>query len=1350
MKVLKSICLLFFYFGVQILNASAFTIKKIGVENGLSNNNVISIAQDKEGFIWIATKDGLNRFDANSFKVFKKSESGKNSIRSNALNCVYADKYDDVVWIATEKNGIDAYNYITHVFTHYEHDYSGRNKNSLIADGVTHITGDSRGNLWLATYQAGIDYFDKKTGQFNHYNQSNIKGLGSDYNWYVMCDDDNERLYVGHVNDGLSIINLKTKTAVNFKHDPQDPTSLPDNTVTCIFKDSKKNIWIATRNGLTLFDPTSLRMTNFKHDPENPHSISHNFIKSFIETKDSQLWIGTEGGGVNILDRNQISKNIQPQKVEFNHLRASDTPEGLSSASVQSILQDAFGNIWIGGYIGGVNFISNKPSFFKKIRYLPLVGNTNSLKSKIVTGMCSDAENKVWVANSTGGISIYQNDTLIKQFNKINNEPDPLNITSVYKSSDNHIWIGTSDSRIYEYNPKSDRFIPLTCFENVKNVPIYKIFEDSKRNLWLSTDIGLLMYNRDTEKCKVYTTANSSLSDNVIRAVAEDADGNIWVGTLIGGLCVFDQNFNLVYNYGKYFDFYAINHIYKDSKNRMWVGSQNDLFLFKNHENDSIQRIGKSAGLPENNIRAIAEGKTADEIWLSTTNGISHIDLTTMNISNFTVNDNIVSGDYMEGSVTKTADGLIWFGAQNGITWFNPNFKQPDISIPEVVITGFQATNSRKKNLSEFIDIPFTEKMVLKYHQNSFQINFNVPDFSLTDEVEFMFQMVGLDNDWFLIKKEKQVAFRNLNPGKYTFNLKTRLHNTEWSDTITSMQLTIDPPLWLTWWAKVFYLFLIVLILSFVITFYKRKLQIENALLLEKKSRQQEQDLNEEKIKFFTNITHELRTPMTLILGPLEDLLSDANLTPAHLKKINSIHRVATRLLQLINQILEFRKSESKNRKLRVVKDDFVKFVYETGQKYKELNQNKPIDFQFALPEKKLEMFFDPEVITIILDNLISNAFKYAQKGIIRLELKNYVEQTIDYTEIIVSDTGFGISENDLPHIFERYYQAKNTAYPVKGTGIGLALVKNMVDLHEAEISVTSQLNAGTTFNVKFMTNNSYPDVIHVHPVEVQPEEEEIGEDSKNVILVIDDNQEIVEYIRESLTDTYKVITAENGKAGYETACDKVPDLVISDIMMPVMDGIELCKAMKKDVRTSHIPVILLTAKGSLQDQSEGYDAGADSYLTKPFSGNLLKSRLKNIFEAREKLSTAYTSKFKDKQSFFNESISQLDKEFLEKLTAVIETNLEDEEMSISQIASQMNMSHSTLYRKIKALTNLTANEYIRKVRMKVAEKLLLSNQYSISEIMDKVGINSSSYFRQCFKDEFGMNPSDYLQKLKK
>lgn len=1345
MKLIKQLILAFTGIFFIQTPCNAQKIVKLGIEEGLSNENVISIAQDRDGFIWIATKDGLNRFDSNSFQVYKSSENEPNTICSNVLNYVYADKHDDVIWIASEKDGVDAYNYKSRVFTHYEHDYSNPEANDLGANGVTHIDGDEHGNIWFATYDGGIDVLNRETGRFTNYNVQNTPGLGSNYNWCVLYDTD-ERVFAGHVTEGFSIINPKTGKAVNYKHNPGDPASLPDNTVTCMFIDSKNQIWIGTRNGLALFDPETGKMQNFFHDNKDPLSLSGNAIESIIEPENSELWFGTEGGGINILKLNDPVNTGNPGKFSFEHIGFAVTPDGLSSPSVQTLFQDSFGNIWIGGYGSGVNFISKKEPFFNQINYLPLINNTNSLNSKPVIGICTDSDDNVWFANGAGGICIYREGKKIREITKIDTSPKTLNVLSVFRDKANDIWIGTDDGRIFRYNNKLKNYQLLTCFDNLKNIPIYSFFEDTEQNLWISTDIGLYVYHIPTGQSKGFTIDNSSLIDNNVRAVSEDLNGNIWVGALGGGLAVYDKNFRLLYDFGRQFRFYSIFHLYRDSKNRMWVASQNDLYLFKNYNVNDIIRIGKSSGLAESNVRAVIEGNFDNEIWISTTNGISHIDINTMHISNFDAVDDIAYGDYLNGSVTKTRKGKIYFGSQNGVTWFNQVPEQTTITKPVAAFTGFAVANS-KNYLGQFNDIPVYEEIVLNHNQNSFQINFNVLDYSMAKKVEFIYQMEGLDNGWYLVNTGPEVTFRNLKPGKYVFNLKSRIQNNDWPDEVSSLVIRIKPPIWLTSWMIMLYVLVLIVIFIMIMQFYTNKLKVENDLLLEKKSRQQEHDLNEEKLRFFTNITHELRSPMTLILGPLEDLLADETLNPEQLKKITMIQRVANRLLQTVNQLLEFRKSENKIRKLSVIKDDLATYIYEIGEKYKDLNKNKDIDFEIVVPDYRIEMFFDPDVLSMIMDNLLSNAFKYTARGKIRLELNKIQEAGIDYAEILVTDTGYGISAEDLPRIFDRYYQAKNTAHPVKGTGIGLALVKNMIDLHEAEITASSRLNEGSVFRVRFLLNNSYPDAIHYYPAEIQLEESE--ENAKNVILVVDDDPEIIGYIKDSLSDSYTIISARNGKEGYDLASEEIPDIIISDIMMPIMDGIEMCRIIKQDVRTSHIPVVLLTAKGSLQDQKVGYDVGADSYLTKPFSSNLLKSRVKNIIDARKKYSLSSTSKFKQKQELLNESIGELDKEFLKKLTDTIEANLEDEELNISYIATQLNMSHSTLYRKIKALTNLTANEFIRKVRINYAEQLLLTNKYNISEIMYRIGINSSSYFRQCFKEEFGMNPSEYLQKLK-
>lgn len=626
----------------------------------------------------------------------------------------------------------------------------------------------------------------------------------------------------------------------------------------------------------------------------------------------------------------------------------------------------------------------------------------------------------------------------------------------------------------------------------------------------------------------------------------------------------------------------------------------------------------------------------------------------------------------------------------------------------------------------------------------------------------------GLENSWYTVKDPNNVTFRNLPPGKYEFMIKTRIRNQEWSDEISSIEIIIAPPLWLSWWAKLLYVISGVGLLFTGLWAYKRKLNLEYLYESEKKSHEQEQELNDERLLFYTNITHELRTPLTLILGPLEDLVKSNTLSSKDHHRISVIHQSAVRLLNLINQILDFRKTETQNKRLCVTKGNLTNVVYEVGLKYKELNSKPDIQILIEIEEENMFLFFDKEIITMILDNLISNALKYTDKGYIRIRTEWVTENGIRYAQLSVEDTGYGIGKEALAHIFERYYQ-ESGEHQASGTGIGLALVKNLVKLHEGDIQVKSLPDVGTTFYLRLLADNTYPQALHGEDMHtekqdikeeestIKPEVIEPDKNARPIILVVEDNADIRDYIADSFTDLYEIKTAANGKEGLQIATDCIPDIIVSDIMMPVMNGVVMCQKLKADIRTSHIPVILLTAKDSITDKEEGYQAGADSYLTKPFSASLLQSRISNLLTQRRLLSERFAIRpekperqsMEEKRAIITESMNKLDKEFLDKITNTITKGLAAaENIDITVLSNVMCMSSSTLYRKVKALTGMSTNEYIRKIKMQLAEKYLLEGKYSISEIAFKVGINSNVYFRQCFKEEFGMSASDYLKQL--
>ena len=714
-------------------------------------------------------------------------------------------------------------------------------------------------------------------------------------------------------------------------------------------------------------------------------------------------------------------------------------------------------------------------------------------------------------------------------------------------------------------------------------------------------------------------------------------------------------------------------------------------------------------------------------------------------------------GNFIEGSACCAEDGTLYFGSLNGVCYFNPESLIAERQVAPVQIIECRNLGSQIESRSGEILIQASNGNIeLPYDRNSFRISFSVPDYSQSGQVEYAYLMEGLEDTWTSTLGENQVTFRNISPGEYTFKIKARLKNQQWDDThIATMNVHIHPPLWLTWYAKVFYILLVLLGVYIWFRFYKRKLLLENSLELEKKKSQNEQELNNERLRFYTNITHELRTPLTLILGPLEDLINDPKIPAFYGNKIKVIHGSALRLLNLINQILEFRKTETQNRKLTVAKGNLASLVTETGLRYKELNRNEKVKFHIHIDTEKPKLYFDADIISTILNNLLSNAMKYTSEGEINLTMHSIIEEDKQYTEIIVSDTGYGIDAQALPHIFDRYYQAEGR-HQASGTGIGLALVKSLADLHEGTLSVKSEIGRGTTFTFRLLTGNTYPDALHkeekseIFQAEPEkPEEKKEETDIRPVILVVEDNDDIREYIATSFSRHYQIITATNGKEGLEQAQKYIPDIIISDIMMPIMDGIEFCKLVKEDVRTSHIPVILLTAKDSIQDKEEGYESGADSYLTKPFSAKLLNSRVHNLLESRKKLAHLIANRTKElKPEIPQESIklNRLDEEFLARFTSIVEENIDMEKLEMAFMTDKMNMSHSTLYRKIKSLTGMSGNEFIRKIRLKNSLRLLMEERLNISEAAYASGFNDLGYFRSCFKEEYGMTPSEYIK----
>lgn len=1353
---MKSILFVFFVlliFSVSV-TAQKYQIKKLGLEQGISNNYVLSISQDRKGFLWFATESGLNRFDGNKFKVYKKrsEQSSISSISGNELNRVYADKYEDIVWVATQREGLNMFDYKTETFTHYK--YSKTDSLGIITNDITNITNSIDSNIWISTYYGGVEYFDKKNKQFIHYNRKTVPGMVSDNIWTV-SEGNKGLLYIGHVASGLSILSLKDKKIKNFRHDPNNTKSIPSNDIRTIFIDKNENIWVGTSNGLALFNTKDETFIVFKHNPANKNSLISNSIFSIFQDQNGSIWVGTEKGGISVLDLKQ-SIFLTPQTIAFDNIIYKDDYTGLSNPTIRSVYQDSFGNMWIGTYGGGVNFISHQPPLFKTWVYSPAPNLSNSLSNPIAWGICTDNDDRIWVGTDGGGIDIFENEIKIKTISKNKGGITDDAILTAKKDSDNNLWFGTFRGGVIVFNSQS-KVISQFLINNT-DTDVRCFYEDEDGSMLIGSSIGIYRYNLATKHGELYSAENSGLHNNLIRAISKDDSGKIWIGFFGEGLAILDKDLKRIKSYktDKGLPSNTVDCIYKDTKGRMWVATGEGLICFKApEESDNFVVFNEKNTFRNTHVRGIAEDAD-NNIWISTNDGISRLIDSLDKFYHYDYRDGVPLGDFMSNSVTKDSQGRIFFGSQNGICYFDPTTIPTHIKLPPTVITGFTIYNNQSLLSDNKTDIPIDSCIELDYNQNTFNISFNVLDYSLRQQVEYSYTLKGLEERWYDVGNEGITTFRNIPPGDYELLIRSRIKNQEWVGNVTSLRIIINPPIWLTWWSKMTYIIVIIGIIFFILRFYKRRLALENSFILEKRNRIQEQILNDERLRFFTNITHELRTPLTLVLGPLEDLQNDPGLSEKHSYKVSIMYKSATRLLNLTNQILEFRKTETQNKKLSVQKGDISLLIREIGMEYQELRANNNIKFEMIIDTQNTNIFFDADIVTTILENLLSNAFKYTQNGVISLIIRNITDNEIEYIEIEVKDTGRGISHESITKIFDRYYQADDDKH-ISGTGIGLALVQNLVSIHEGEILVNSRLGEGTSFRFRIKEDNTYPNAKHIGRVvndnlnrtlENSKIKNENSTNNQLIILVVEDDEDILNYIKESLSDQYTIHTANNGKTGLEYALLHIPDIIISDVMMPEMNGFELSRSLKENISTSHIPIILLTAKDSIQDRTEGYKTGADSYMIKPFSANLLQSRITNLLETRKKQADLINRNTIKKSDIIIDALNKIDNEFIKKVTSIIEQNLDSDKIDVAFIADRMNMSHSSLYRKIKALCGISVNEYIRKVRISNAEQLLLSGKYTISEISYMVGINSITYFRQCFKNEFGVVPSEYVKKI--
>lgn len=1317
------------------MDAQPYNMLHLGVEDGLSNNFVLSMAQDRRGCIWVATEAGLNRFDGNGFTVYKHHNS---EIASDALNTLLYDKTEDVLWIGGKFGGLCAWEGKTGCFRTYTEKH--------VVGNIVHLSKAEKGGIWITPYHSDIVYFDIHEKSFTPLSDEGIR-LGEHLNNCAFEDDG--LLYIGHTKDGMSIVDLKRKTVRRLRHEPENPKSLPGNRVYVFYKDHLENIWVGTDMGLGLLNPAKGSFTVFRHEPDNPSSLIADHIYDICEMNDGRLWIACDVGGVSILDLHDLTFKDSGEVV-FENLLSGEGMQGLSSGNIRDLLQDSFGNIWIGNYSSGLDFIGHYRPLFVTLPYRDTSGGK---KHKPVWGLCVDGKGGIWVGGKNE-LALFRDGKQVKCFDLSACLSRPYGQAfSLADDGEGHILVGIYDDGLLKLDIGSGLVsrVPL----GMPNVDVITFFKEADGNLWVGTEYGLYRYAEG--RVRKDSVLSSKLPAEAVYGILRDRQGKLWVGTYGGGIIVFDSNGRnvLLLNLGTGFPSSSVNSMFGDSRGGIWIATREGLGYVRDTRHPEVYHFyGHDHGLEDVFIRSIQEDLHGG-IWISTNNGISHWDERKQRFDNYDYRDGIPIGNFIEGSACRGADGTLYFGSMKGICCFNPlRLDTMSRRAGSVQIIECREMDSRTGRGGKLILPGENGEIELPYHRNAFRISFSVPDYAQNGQVEYAYKIEGLEREWVNIGAENQITLCNMPFGTYTFRVKARLRNGEWDEkNVAMMSVRIHPPLWLTWYAWTFYGLLALSALWLWMRAYKRKLAAKAAMEAEEKRMRDEQELNNERLRFYTNITHELRTPLTLILGPLEDLAGDGNLSDVYRKKVGLVHKSALQLLDLINRLLDFRKVETQNRQLRVAKGRLGRLVTEIGLRYKELNRNPKVDFRIEVPEEEFRMYFDAEVVTTILNNLLSNAMKYTPEGHICLRLCRGEEEGRPYAEISVSDTGYGIAPQALPHVFDRYYQAEGK-HQASGTGIGLALVKSLADLHEGVLGVESEAGKGSVFVFRLWADQVYPSDLHSEVAAEMAGEHVADEgeeaDIRPLVLVVEDNDDIRDYVASSFDEGYRVVTAMNGREGWGEAQRLVPDIIVSDIMMPEMDGIGLCRRVKEDVRTSHIPVILLTAKDSIRDKEEGYDSGADSYLTKPFSATLLNSRVRNLLDMRRKLARMIVGKAKDEERGMPAGevrLSKLDEEFIRRFTDVVTEHISQDKLDIPFMADKMNMSVSTLYRKLKGLTGLSGNEFIRKIKLKRSLYLMTEQGLNVTEAAYSSGFNDVGHFRRCFKEEYGVSPSKYTKR---
>ena len=1355
----KQFLLIYTLFGCILFQAYSQIGIFYSTDKDISNSLINYIYQDKRNYLWIATEDGLNKYDGIKFTVYKNDLKDTASLKNNYVKYLFEDSKNRF-WIGG-LNGLQQFNRQTNCFEDIQLLSS---KGHPITMLVTSIIEDRQGNVWISTSGEGILKMSKENNKIFRSEAALNSRLLNQHLTFIF-QDSKGMFWIGSENNGLNLYDpLQNKMSAFSVQNGR----IGSNQIATIVEDKNGNIFVGTLSG-GLFRYNPIHESFFAiNDTEGNKSLP---VKTIFIDKANRLLVGTDGQGV---------KTYNYQKNQLENLEIKSSPFDFSKTKVHSILQDKAGNMWFGLFQKGVFLVRNNPFRFNYIGHKSF--SQNLIGSNSIASLYKDKDNILWVGTDNDGMYKLENNG--EKVVHYSPPSVPNVVSSIVELKNGEIWLGSFSQGLAYFNKNNGRStyynnIPSNINNNNLSIKINCMEKDEDENLWIGTHgDGLLVFNASSRRF-IRHYGSDTICYDWISSLFIDKDQRIWIGTYKGFSIIDPAKSKIVNNPVPELENAILYAITEDMNGDMWIGTNQGLYVL-NNKNDILKKYTTENGLPNNVICGIVEDELGN-VWISTHNGLSKFIKKENTFINYYNSDGLQGNEFYRSVFFKSLSGEIYFGGINGITYFNPSQikeKREELQLYMIALNIGDKTvfcNNKSKKGESLHFISDLDTLYLDYKNNIFNLEFSTFDYGIPEQISYRYQLEGFNNnEWIHMEPGvNKIHFTNINYGKYKLRVAASVHDT--SSPVKEFILIISPPWYLSWQAITAYILLFLLIIAGIVKYIYDRIKYRHELI-----RQQHiEEINEAKLQYFTNISHDIRTPMSLIITPLEKLMtSETDVQKKYIYQI--MYRNANRILRLINQMMDMRKIEKGQMIMNFSEMDMVSFLEDLMKTFEYIAQKRHIDFKFIHEEDKLNAWIDINNFDKVMMNVLSNAFKFTpDNGTVTVSLRSVHDAkkgefpAKDYLEIVVSDSGSGIDEEDTEKIFDRFYQSENN-YTGKnvGTGIGLHLSRSIMGLLHGTITARNKKNEkGAEIIIRLPLGKEHLSpherklsrVSAEAPLAQKPEEQPtmlseqpIATDEKKIkpktkysVLIVEDDDEIRNYLKNELSPYFKVEETTNGKEAWKMIRERHPDLIISDIMMPEMDGITLCKKIKSNVDVNHIPVILLTAKSTDSDKAEGFDVGADAYIVKPFNIDLLIKQSLNLIENRNRIEVKPLDDKVIRDMLSPEPLQSADRQLLEKIVKLINENISNPNLNVEFLAENIGISRVHLYRKLKELTNQSTSDFIKTIRIKQAAELLADQKVQVSEVAYAVGFSNLSHFSNSFKEFYGISPTEYAEKYR-